>query len=142
MKVGVLFGGRSVEHQVSVITGLQIMENMDKEKYTPVPIFIDNEGKWFTGDCLMNFETYKNNDFSGATQIMINPSKGDFNLYALPENVKLFGKKIIDSVDIMFPALHGTYGEDGKLQGVFEWMGIPYVGCGVLSAAVGMDKIT
>ncbi len=142
MKVGVVFGGRSVEHQVSVITGMQIMENMDKERYTPVPIFIDKDGKWFTGECLKDFATFKNDDFSEAIQVMVNPTPGDYNLYAIPEQVKMFGKKVVDKVDMIFPALHGTYGEDGRIQGVFECMDIPYVGCNVLAAAVGMDKIT
>lgn len=141
MRVGVVFGGRSVEHQVSVITGLQIMENLDASRYTAVPIYIDQEGKWFTGEVLKDFATYRSGDFSQAIQVMVNPTKGDHSLYAIPDQVKLFGKKVVDTIDVVFPALHGTYGEDGKMQGILEWMNIPYVGCGVLAASVGMDKI-
>lgn len=140
-KVGVVFGGRSVEHEVSVITGMQVIENMDKTKYEVVPIYITKEGKWLTGNGLKEYSTFKNNDFKDAKEILISPNNGDSNLYANPESVGLFGKKIIDKIDIIFPALHGTYGEDGSIQGLFELMNIPYAGGGVLASSVGMDKI-
>lgn len=140
-KVGVIFGGRSVEHEVSVITGMQIIENIDKTKYQVVPIYITKEGKWLTGECLLDFKNFKNNNLKDAKEIFMTPSHGNFNLYTNPEEVGLFGKKILDTVDIIFPALHGTHGEDGSIQGLFELMDIPYVGGGVLASSVGMDKI-
>lgn len=140
-KVGVIFGGRSVEHEVSVITGMQIIENIDKTKYQVVPIYITKEGKWLTGECLLDFKNFKNNNLKDAKEIFMTPSHGNFNLYANPEEVGLFGKKILDTIDIIFPALHGTHGEDGSIQGLFELMDIPYVGGGVLASSVGMDKI-
>ena len=140
-KVGVVFGGRSVEHEVSIITGMQVMENIDKKKYQVVPIYITKEGKWLSGDCLLDFSNFKNNTLSQAVEIFVSPNCGNYNIYPNPENIGLFGKKILGSLDVVFPALHGTHGEDGSIQGLFELMDIPYAGCGVLASSVGMDKI-
>lgn len=140
-KVGIVFGGHSVEHEVSVITGMQIIENIDKSKYEAVPIYITKDGKWLTGSSLLEFKNYKDNNFKDAKQIILSPNHNDHNLYLHPNEVGLFGKKIANTVDIMFPALHGTNGEDGTTQGLFELMNIPYVGTGVLASSVGMDKI-
>lgn len=140
-KIGVIFGGRSVEHEVSVITGMQVMENINKSKYEIVPIYITKEGKWLTGSCLLDFSNFKKNNFSEAEEIFVSPNCGNYNIYSNPENIRLFGKKVLGSLDVVFPALHGTHGEDGSIQGLFELMDIPYVGCGVLAASVGMDKI-
>jgi D-alanine-D-alanine ligase len=140
-KVAVLFGGRSVEHEVSVITGAQVMENIDKEKYDVVPIYIDKEGKWFTGDSLKEFENFKNSNLNDLQEIVLSANTNDHNLYLHPESIGLFKKKILDGIDIIFPTIHGTNGEDGTIQGLFELMNIPYVGGGVLASSVGMDKI-
>ncbi|MBE6083818.1 MAG: D-alanine--D-alanine ligase, partial [Tissierellaceae bacterium] len=140
-KVAVIFGGRSVEHEVSVISGLQVLENIDESKYTAVPLYINKEGKWFTGDSLRKFKNYKENNLNDLKEIVVVPTNNDYNLYTQPESVGLFGKKIIESVDVAFPVIHGTNGEDGTIQGVFELMNIPYVGGGVLSSSVGMDKV-
>lgn len=140
-KVGVVFGGRSVEHEVSVITGMQVMENIDKKKYEVVPIYITKDGKWLTGDCLLDFSNFKNNKLSEAQEIFLSPNCGNYNIYPNPESIGFFGKKVLGSLDVVFPALHGTHGEDGSIQGLFELMDIPYAGCGVLASSVGMDKI-
>lgn len=140
-KVGIIFGGRSVEHEVSVITAMQIIENIDKTKYEPVAIYIDKEGRWLTGDSLLEFKNYKTDNFTDAKKILISPNYKDNNLYADPKTIKVFGKKLINEIDIAFPAIHGTNGEDGTIQGLFELMDIPYVGAGVLGSSVGMDKI-
>ena len=145
--VAVIFGGRSVEHEVSIITGMQIVENMDKSKYNPIPVYITKEGKFLSGDSLRDFTTFKNNDFSKATEVFFKGYADDYNLYTFEkEKAGLFSKevtnlKVVANIDIIFPALHGTYGEDGSIQGLFELMNIPYVGCGVMSSAVGMDKV-
>ena len=139
--VGVVFGGRSVEHEVSIITGLQIMENIDKDKYDVVPIYINKEGKWLTGNGLFDFENFKHNNFEDTEEIMISLTHNDFNLYAIPNKAGIFRKKIVGKVDIIFPAIHGTNGEDGTIQGLFELMNVPYVGSNVLASSVGMDKI-
>lgn len=140
-KVGIIFGGNSVEHEVSVITGMQVIENLDKTKYEAVPIYITKDGKWLTGSSLADFKTFKENNIKDAKQIILSPNRNDYNLYLHPDATGLFGKKIVDTVDILFPALHGTYGEDGSIQGLLELVNIPYVGGGVLASSVGMDKI-
>ncbi len=140
-RVGVLFGGRSVEHEVSVITAMQIIENMDRSKYEPVAIYINKEGQWITGKSLLSFESFKKNDFKDTKRIMLSPNHNDGNLYAHPEETGIFGKKIIETVDVFFPAFHGTNGEDGSSQGLLELVNKPYVGAGLLASSVGMDKI-
>ncbi len=140
-RVAVIFGGRSVEHEVSVITGIQVMENMDRDKYDIIPIYIDKDGKWFTGNSLMEFENFKESNLDDLQEVILSPKTNDYNLYSHPENIGLFKKKVMDKIDIIFPTIHGTNGEDGTIQGLFELMNIPYVGCGVLASSVGMDKI-
>jgi D-alanine-D-alanine ligase len=139
--VGILFGGRSVEHEVSVITAMQIIENMDKTLYKPVPIYVNKEGEWLTGESLLDFDNYKNKNFKDAKRIILSPNHNDGNLYLHPESSGLFGKKILDKIDVFFPAFHGTNGEDGAIQGLLELINKPYVGAGVLGSSVGMDKI-
>lgn len=146
--VGVIFGGRSVEHEVSVITGMQIIENMDKSKYNPIPIYINKDGKFLSGESLKNFKSYKTGNFHDAEEVFFKPEFNNHNLYYIKHNEKKLFKPAFDEVavyekiDLIFFALHGTFGEDGCTQGLFELMGMPYTGCGVMSAAVGMDKIT
>lgn len=145
--VAIIFGGRSVEHEVSVITGMQIIENIDKNKFNPIPVYITKEGKFLSGESLKDFRVYKDGDFSKATEVFFKGYNGDLNLYHEVENKGgLFKKEhisleIFEKIDVIFPALHGTFGEDGSIQGLFELINIPYVGCGVMSAAVGMDKV-
>lgn len=140
-KVAIIFGGRSVEHEVSVITGLQVIENIDKDKYDVVPIYIDKEGKWFTGDSLLKFENFKKDNLKDLQEVTFSLNPDDHNLYLHPNSIGLFRKKVLDKIDIIFPTIHGTNGEDGTIQGVFELMNVPYVGGGVLASSVGMDKI-
>ena len=141
LKVGVIFGGRSVEHEVSVITGMQVIENMDKEKFLPIPIYITKEGKWLSSEAFKNFKTFKDGDFSSAKNVMLGCDHGDFNLYINPEAKSMFDKKVYDTLDLVFFALHGTNGEDGSCQGLVETVGLPYTGTNVLSSSVGMDKV-
>ena len=141
LKVGVIFGGRSVEHEVSVITGMQVIENMDKEKFLPIPIYITKEGKWLSSEAFKNFKTFKDGDFSSAKNVMLGCDYGDFNLYINPETKSMFDKKVYDTLDLVFFALHGTNGEDGSCQGLVETVGLPYTGTNVLSSSVGMDKV-
>lgn len=145
--IGVIFGGRSVEHEVSVITGMQIIENMDKSKYNPIAIYITKDGKFLSGESLKNFKSYKDQDFHDGVEVFFKPEYGNKNLYYVKHNPKKLFKAEYDSVEVyekidgIFFALHGTFGEDGCTQGLFELMGMPYTGCGVMSAAVGMDKV-
>ena len=139
--VGILFGGRSVEHEVSVITAMQIIENIDKTKFNPIPIYVNKNGEWLVSESFLKFESFKNEKYENVKKIILSPNYKDQNLYIHPNDIKLFTKKDLDSIDVFFPAIHGTNGEDGTIQGLLELIGLPYVGAGVLSSAVGMDKI-
>ena len=125
-KVGVIFGGRSVEHEVSIITAYQAIEALDKNKFTPIPIYIRRDGKWFYVHC-SNLSDFKK-------QYPKLQKKRDFWTKAL------FIKELAQ-LDVALPLIHGTYGEDGTLQGLLEMADIPYVGSGVLGSALGMDKV-
>lgn len=151
INVAVLIGGRSVEHEVAVITAMQMIENLDKTKYQVYPIYINNQGQWLAGQDLGNFETYKKKDFDNTKEVFLKPSFGDKTLYTLEEKTisgGLFGKdQVVKSleayakIDVALLGLHGTNGEDGSIQGLLETVGIPYTGANVLASAVGMDKV-
>lgn len=137
--VGVIFGGRSVEHEISVISALQTINAIDSNKFNVTPIYIDKTGKWFTGEILLEIDTYKSEEKirKECIEVIIDTHSNNFNLYK-----KAFWKlKLITSIDVIFPVIHGTNGEDGTLQGFLELKNIPYVGSNVLSSAIGMDKI-
>lgn len=141
IKVGVFFGGKSVEHEISVISALQTISAIDKNKYEVVPIYISKNGEFFTGDQLLDVDSYKNisNLLRHCTKIRFSSNYEDSNLYNAQKGI--FDKQIVTKIDVAFPVLHGTNGEDGTIQGLFELIGIPYVGCNVLGSAIGMDKI-
>ena len=141
INIGVIFGGRSVEHEISVISAQQAISAFDKNSYDITPIYITKTGKWYTGDALLNVDNYKNTDtlLAQCTEIYLSPTYGDFTINAVQSSI--WKSKTLGKIDIAFPIIHGTNGEDGSLQGLLELKGIPYVGCDVLSSAVGMDKI-
>lgn len=121
LKLGVIFGGMSTENEVSCVSAVSVIKNLNREKYDIYPIYIDKKGEWFE-----------------VLNIKENEKKGE----------ELEDKNLIDNVidflrslDIIFPVLHGLYGEDGTIQGMFELLKIPYVGCGVLASSIGMDKV-
>ena len=128
--IGVIFGGRSVEHEVSIITGLQILENIDKSKYEVIPIYIDKEGYWYYGDKLNDILIFKD----------WNKNKKKIKSF-VPNLDKKDKKNILNKCGVIVIAMHGNYGEDGKLQGFLEFIDIPYTSSGVVGAATGMDKI-
>jgi D-alanine-D-alanine ligase len=134
----VVFGSKSVEHEVSVVTAMQIMANLDRKKYEIIPVYIDKSGKWWSGKALKKLENYKNLVLKNKIGL------GQYTLVMTGEKklVPVGGvmRKAID-FDIVLASVHGTYGEDGTLQGLLEMAGVPYTGCGVTAAAVGMDKI-
>ena len=140
--VGVVFGGRSVENEISVITANQAMAAMDREKYDITPIYITKEGKWYSGEALFNVANYRNTKklLAMCEEVYMRPVYGDTNLYRCKKS--LFGKAVVTKLDVILPALHGTNCEDGTFQGVMEFCGIPYTGCNTLASANGMDKIT
>lgn len=143
--IAVFFGGMSVEHDVSIVTGLQFMDNMDKSKYTPVPVYITRDGDWYTGEKLRKIEAYKS--FSKAdpelTRVYLPANTRARQLYKYTPADKLFKKdvRIIAKLDAAVLAMHGLHGEDGTLQGLLQLAGVPYTSSGVLGSAAGMDKI-
>ncbi|MBR2301192.1 MAG: D-alanine--D-alanine ligase, partial [Bacteroidaceae bacterium] len=142
INVGVVFGGRSVENEISVITANQAMAAMDSEKYNIIPIYITKEGKWYSGEALRNVENYRNTKklLEMCEEVYMRPVYGDSNLYRA--KCGLFKKAELAKLDVILPALHGTNCEDGTFQGIMEFCGIPYTGCNTLASANGMDKIT
>ena len=121
LKLGVIFGGMSTENEVSCVSGVSVIKNLNKEKYDVFPIYIDKNGKWF------EVQNIEKNEKTGEELEDKTPI----------DNVMEFLK----TFDVIFPVLHGLYGEDGTIQGVLELLKIPYVGCGVLASSVGMDKV-
>ena len=140
IKVGVFFGGKSVEHEISIISAVQAMLNIDTEKYEVVPVYMTKDDKFYTGEQLKDIENYK--DIKGLLEkcqrINIQNIDGKVTLLAYP--IKKFGKNEINYIDVALPVVHGTNVEDGNLQGYLHMLGVPYGGCDVLSSAVGMDK--
>ena len=142
IKIGIIFGGRSGEHEISVRSAKTVIEQIDKEKYEVVPIAIGQEGKWLNPNQsleLFPFETQQK-----LSLIIGNFPDGGIAMSGDTQNQGLInldnGEKILP-LDVVFPVLHGTYGEDGTIQGLLEMADIPYVGGGVLASACGMDKV-
>ena len=141
LNVAVIFGGKSVEHEISIISALQTIKAIDKTKYDVLPIYISKKGEWYTGKKLFAMENFKNIDalLIDAKKVYLNFDADECNLYYAKNS--LLRKKLCAKLDIVFPVLHGTHGEDGSLQGFMELLNIPYVGCDVLSSAITMDKL-
>jgi len=139
--VAVIFGGRSVEHDVSVVTGNQVMRAFDAERYEVIPVYINRDGRWYTGEPLLDLKNYRDEivSFKGVESVILSPNTQHHGLILNPIS-KLLQKSEIKRLDVIFPTVHGSHGEDGTLQGLFELADIPYVGCGVLASAVANDK--
>lgn len=138
MRVGVVFGGRSVEHDVSIVTAHQVMEAL-AARHEIVPVYVTREGRWLSSPALNDLAVYKaKRAESVGEDAHIPPIAGYGGLLAAGGRLK--GARKIE-LDVIVPAIHGTYGEDGTLQGLLEMADIPYVGSGVLGSAVGMDKV-
>jgi D-alanine-D-alanine ligase len=140
--MAVVFGGKSVEHDISIITGQQLMDNADPAKYEIVPIYISRDGKWFTGAKLRDVKFMQ--DFDAADKsikrVYISPEAGTRALMEA-QGGRFSAPKAVCTLDVAILAMHGMHGEDGTLQGFFELANIPYSSPGVLGSAVGMDKI-
>lgn len=141
--MGVIFGGRSGEHEISVRSARSVIEAIDGEKYEVIPLAITREGRWLSPaasaallpEPARRRLPEKVSEADGAVTIVGDPSRG--GLHRLEERG---GSP--QQLDVVFPVLHGTYGEDGTIQGLLEMAGVPYVGCGVLASSCGMDKVT
>ena len=141
--VAVLFGGRSVEHDVSIVTGQQVMSAFDSARYEVVPVFITRDGRWFTGEPLMKLNNFQDDDLlrrNGVEACLLSPDTRHHGLIINPLAGR-FSRSRVQRVDVVFPALHGTHGEDGSAQGLLELADIPYVGFATLGSALTNDKI-
>ena len=142
IRIGLIFGGRSGEHEVSLASARSVMANLDKDKYEVVPIGITKEGSWLLGTEPRQLSATEQNasEDSALEQGTAVTLTGDPRLRRLipVQNNEELGNR--GALDVIFPVLHGTYGEDGALQGLLEMANVPYVGCGVLGSALGMDK--
>ena len=124
MKIGIIFGGKSTEHDVSVVSGTSVIKNMDKQKYEIYPIYIEKDGTWYTYDKKIE----------------------EIDVLKIGEEIKEKTKieniiEYLKTMDVIFPVLHGLDGEDGSIQGMLEMLGIPYVGCKILASSIGLDKV-
>ena len=139
IKLGVIFGGVSVEHEVSVITAIQAMESIDSKKYEIIPIYIDKNGVWYSGAMLRDIKIYSDMDLLKryAKEVVLYKRDGLFFL----QNKRGLFKRDVTEIDLCFPIMHGTYGEDGNLQGYLETVGIPYCESDTYAAVVGQDKV-
>lgn len=139
IRVGVIFGGRSGEHEVSLMSARSVLNAIDREKYEVVPIGITREGRWLlTGDPIKALEAGVTAGGGVPVALVGDPTRRD--LVRVEEPQQGANKRDIPQIDVVFPVLHGTFGEDGTIQGLFELANLPYVGAGVLGSAVGMDK--
>ena len=139
IKVGVIFGGESVEHEVSIITAVQAMNYMDQKKYEVVPIYISKDRNWYTGESLREMSTYKDLSLVPTLAKEVTLTKKD-DEFILQKKNGLF-KGTVETIDVAFPIVHGKGVEDGSLSGYLETLGIPYVGPSMLGAAIGQDKV-
>ncbi|MDE6276958.1 MAG: D-alanine--D-alanine ligase [Muribaculaceae bacterium] len=140
--IAVFFGGRSTEHEISVISANQAMAAIPADKYDVIPVYITKDGHWFTGDALRDVRNFRDTRklLEQCTEVYMRPVFGDYNIYRAKK--KMFGSDIVATADLAIPVLHGSNGEDGIFEGVLETIGIPYAGCDTLASANGMDKIT
>ena len=138
IKVGVIFGGESVEHEVSIISALQAMNKMDQEKYDVIPIYVTKDREWYTGEMLKDIEVYQDLSLikKYGKNVVLYYNKGSYVLQK-----KSFPKTVVTDIDIAFPIVHGTNVEDGVLQGYLQSIGIPFVGSDVYGSVVGQDKV-
>ena len=138
IRVGVVFGGRSAEHEVSLQSAKNVLEAMDKSKYEPVLIGIDREGHWHVNEqstFLLNANNFKLTQLDKSQEeVALIPKGASHHLVALSSN------RDLGDIDVIFPVLHGPYGEDGSVQGLFKLANLPFVGAGILGSAVAMDK--
>ena len=131
LRVGILFGGRSGEHEVSLASAASVIRGLDPDKYEAVPIGISKEGHWLIGGAAQKMlpEVLK-----GGQRVMMTADPTDAALIPLDRSGG--GQRL----DVVFPVMHGTFGEDGTIQGMLDLAGLPFVGAGVLGSAIGMDK--
>lgn len=140
IRVGVFFGGKSVEHEVSVISALQACNAMNKDKYEIIPVYITKQSELYVGEKIGQIEYYNNIPKLLKESRKVIPISDGKTIQLMYYPMKKFGDSLYATIDVAFPIVHGTNVEDGTVSGYFKMYNIPYVGCDVLSGAVGMDK--
>jgi len=142
-RVAVLFGGVSVEHEVSVISGVQAFHAIDRERYEPIAVYLSKEGRWYVGEQLGDVANYRDMEklLQSLSEVMPRPVRGDWKLYSVPQSGWFQKTTPPVEVDVYLPVFHGSYGEDGSVQGLFQIMDVPFTGCDVTGSAVSMDKV-
>lgn len=138
IQVGLIFGGRSGEHEVSLMSARSVIDVIDPEKFQVTQIGITHQGKWVVGENV--WEALNNNDTSKLKQAVLMPEPGHQKIYCLETGTSGLTLQPYADLDVIFPVMHGTFGEDGTMQGLLEMADAAYVGAGVLGSAVGMDK--
>lgn len=138
--IAVFFGCRSVEHEVSIISAVQAMHAINRERYDVTPIYVAKDGTMYTGNNLFEIEAYRDLDtlYKNASRIALIKQGDDVVVHHLDK--KMFKKAVDVKINLAFPIVHGTNCEDGTLSGYLEFLNLPYIGCDIISAAVGMDK--
>jgi D-alanine-D-alanine ligase len=136
LRVGVLFGGRSTEHEVSVLSAQSIIAALDPKQYEVIPLYIDKEGHWLLGDSIPRLI----HDAAARTYVYLPPDPTQHGLVPASLNGAPPGRGVVP-LDVVFPVFHGLNGEDGTIQGLLELANVPYVGAGVLASALGLDKV-
>lgn len=141
IKVGVFFGGKSVEHEVSVITMHQAIDSLNPEKYEVVPIYIAKDGIMYTGDDLLDLYSFRDMDvlLKRCYKVAVVKTEKEVQVVRCPAT--LFGKNVINTIDVAFPIVHGTNCEDGTMAGFLNLLDLPYVGPDIMGSSIGMDKI-
>ena len=139
-KVAVLFGGNSVEHEVSIISGLQAFHALDREKYEPIPLYLTKDNRFFTGEAMGEIKNYSDlkTCLENGVQVTLMKGENGVEMFRFPQ--KKFGNNAMGSFEVVLPVVHGTNVEDGTLMGYLELLGVPYASCDVTSSALGMDK--
>lgn len=141
IKVGVFFGGKSVEHEISVITMNQAINSLNPEKYEVVPIYIAKDGVMYTGDDLLDLYSFRDMDvlLKRCYKVAVVKTEKEVQVVRCPATI--FGKNVINTIDVAFPIVHGTNCEDGTLAGFLNLLDLPYVGPDIMGSSIGMDKI-
>ena len=145
-QLGVMFGSRSCEHEVSIISAVQMMKHVDADKYDTIPVYISQEGNWYTGEPLKDIATYVpqfNSKIPGIISVQpdVSAKSGALLAYERKGLRKISSRRIIARLDCVIPIFHGLHGEDGSMQGLLELMDLPYASTGIAGSAIAMDKI-
>ena len=146
LQLGVFYGSRTCEHDVSIISAVQLMRAVNREKYDVIPVYISKQGEWFTGEALFEMSTYTNFDpmKKGVIRVNLDITAGSGALTRIEHGKGLLGKDrevVVARIDCAIPVFHGMHGEDGTVQGLLELCNIPYASAGVGASALGMDKV-